>query len=128
MWYLIALIVLFQIKHYVCDYPLQGTYMLGKLKGRFRPLLAHVTVHGMATFFLLVWIMEPQAALLFALADAFTHFWIDRWKVKSSAGLDPKTSPKFWNLLGIDQMAHHFVHYTIIIVTLIYIGVIPLEF
>ena len=27
------LLILFQIKHFLCDFPLQGKYMLGKFKG-----------------------------------------------------------------------------------------------
>ena len=27
------LLVIYQIKHFLCDYPLQGKFMLGKFKG-----------------------------------------------------------------------------------------------
>ena len=29
---LLMLLVLFQLKHFICDYPLQNAYMLGKMK------------------------------------------------------------------------------------------------
>lgn len=45
------LLGMFQIKHFVADYPLQIPYMLGKMKetGWFFPLLSHVSVHGLIT-------------------------------------------------------------------------------
>jgi hypothetical protein len=63
------LLLLFQFKHFIADYPLQGEYMLGKFKdkGWMLPLFAHVGVHGAFTFIIsmFIWIC------------LFTSLWID---------------------------------------------------
>lgn len=76
------LLVLFQIKHFVCDYPLQNQYMLGKFKaglGWILPLLAHTGVHAVATA-LIALCVKPEIALQLALFDMVVHFIMDRIK------------------------------------------------
>lgn len=76
------LLVIYQIKHFVCDYPLQGRYMLGKFKPGnewILPLLAHSAVHGAATLLIaLCW--KPRIAFWLALFDMTIHFCMDRIK------------------------------------------------
>lgn len=78
------LLFLFQIKHFVADYPLQGRYMLGKFKdnwGFFLPLLAHVGVHGIFTLTIcLVFTKDLHKSLWLALIDMIIHFAMDRIK------------------------------------------------
>jgi hypothetical protein len=53
MLILFTLLVVYQFKHFIADFPLQGSYMMGKFKPGFGfvlPLLAHVGVHGVFTF------------------------------------------------------------------------------
>lgn len=81
------LLVLYQIKHFVCDYPLQGRYMLGKFKPGnewILPLLAHSTVHGVGTF-LIASMIKPKIAFWVALFDMVAHFSMDR--IKASPNL-----------------------------------------
>lgn len=82
------LLVIYQIKHFVCDYPLQGQFMLGKFKKYpefILPLLAHSGVHGAATFAIAIWFKSPAVALALGLADMAIHFGVDR--VKASPNL-----------------------------------------
>lgn len=88
MWAL----VIFQIKHYFCDYPWQTPYMLQKFKGGFEwimPLASHAAVHAYCTmiicaFFLLAPIEKGLTPgwYVFALAgfDFIVHFIVDRIK------------------------------------------------
>ncbi len=48
---LAVLLVVFQLKHFMADYPLQNEYMLGKFKakGWFAPLALHAGVHSLFT-------------------------------------------------------------------------------
>lgn len=81
------LLVLYQIKHFVCDYPLQGKYMLGKFKSGWDwvlPLAAHAGVHGGATF-LIALCVKPKSAFWIALFDMAIHFTMDR--IKASPNL-----------------------------------------
>lgn len=112
-----VLLLIYQIKHLVCDYFLQGKYMLGKFneQGWVKPLSAHCGVHALATFVIAtIFTFNPFIGFWLALFDFITHFLIDRTKVISSRDIGTQ-NPKFWHYLGIDQMLHHIIHYFIII-------------
>lgn len=81
------LLVLFQIKHFVCDFPLQTPYMLGKFKekGWELPLLAHAGVHAGVTFLISLGFTNLTSAFLLAIFDLSVHFTMDR--VKASPDL-----------------------------------------
>lgn len=129
LYAVMLLLFLFQIKHYVCDYPLQGKYMLGKFHETDwkMPLLAHSAVHALGTiivvaiystmFGLTTFSLVPFGILLGCL-DLWVHFGIDRWKVLASKNVTPENA-KFWHLLGIDQMGHHLTHYIFIFLLVI---------
>ena len=112
-----TLLVLFQLKHFICDYPLQTQYMLGKMQatGWKLPLAAHAAVHSLATYIITMYFVGPFTAILFALADFIIHFTVDRIKASPKLGgrWNP-SQPYFWWALGADQMAHHLTHYLFI--------------
>lgn len=119
---IIILLVLFQYKHFVADYPLQNAYMLGKFKleGWERPLAAHAGVHALFTFVIVLY-FNPLLALPLAIIDFLVHGIVDRLKAHPHIGGRYKPEqPQFWWCLGADQMAHHLTHYALIflIVTL----------
>lgn len=130
------LLVIYQIKHFVCDYPLQGRYMLGKFKpypDYILPLAAHAGVHAIATM-LIASMFKPKLAIFLGLLDGAIHFAVDR--IKASPDLLGRFKPLtkdtyvaavvsndtealkgntyFWWSLGADQMAHHLTHYILI--------------
>lgn len=124
---LFTLLILFQLKHFICDYPLQTPYMLGKMKatGWVKPLAAHATIHALFTFIISMWfiiITLPGVGFiliptLLALLDFTIHFVVDRLKASPSIGGRFKPDqPYFWWALGADQMAHHLTHYLIIFI------------
>lgn len=129
------LMIVFQIKHYIADYPLQTDYMLGKFKekdGEWElPLLAHCGVHSFFTMFIaLVFLVPIEQAFCFGLIDLLIHFTMDRIKASPTAlgkyeALTKKTFPTatpeekrsnklFWFSLGFDQMIHHLTDILII--------------
>jgi hypothetical protein len=76
------LLLIYQMKHFLCDYPLQGRYMLGKFKkypDYLLPLAAHALVHGVATF-LIALIFNPKIAFSVGALDFCVHFIVDRIK------------------------------------------------
>ncbi len=130
---LIILLIIFQVKHFVADYPLQTKYMLGKFRedGWVKPLLAHVAVHAGITFVIVlgfIAITDPNKphwrAICFgaALFDASCHFVMDRVKAspKMLGRFKPLTAETFhtatpeqirsnvffWWSLGVDQLFH----------------------
>ncbi len=120
---IVLLFVLFQLKHFVADYPLQTQYMLGKFKddGWEKPLLAHVGVHAVFTF-LITCYFGVWHAVLFALFDAITHFVMDRFKADkrylgrftalskdtymSATDEQKRSNWWFWQAHGGDQLFH----------------------
>lgn len=123
---ILILLLIFQVKHFICDYPLQTKYMLGKMnKTNWKlPLLAHASVHAIVTFFIAYWFLDLHYwldtlvfATLLALFDLTVHFTVDRLKASPDLGgkLKPE-QPYFWWALGADQMLHHITHYVIIFI------------
>jgi hypothetical protein len=118
---LFALLLAYQVKHYLCDYRFQTAYMLRKLgeDGWELPLAAHAGVHAAGSFLLGLAatlavgrgaINVLGLALLGAWLDFAAHFFIDRLKANASRGLTP-AQPLFWRHLGLDQLGHHATHY-----------------
>lgn len=79
-----ALLIAFQIKHFIADYPLQGKYMLKKfLPGMefFFPLLAHCSVHAVLTFLIALGFGATlKLSAIVAVIDLCLHFVMDRIK------------------------------------------------
>lgn len=113
MSFLILLLVLFQIKHFLCDYILQTPYMLRKGESGWSwvgPLMAHAGVHSLFTCFIIL-LVNPALCWL-AFVDFGVHFLVDRFKAgKKYLGRYQPNDKKFWWALGFDQMCHHLTHY-----------------
>jgi hypothetical protein len=128
-----GLLLTFQLKHWLADYPLQRKYMLGKFRedwGFFLPLLAHVAVHGAFTFAIAAVSESVTLAAALAVFDMTIHFLMDRakagkrylgrWTALTAATAQNATNEQwrsnnlFWWMLGIDQGVHHLTHYVII--------------
>ncbi len=99
---LLILLVLFQLKHFLADYPLQRPWMLGKFKegwGFVPPLLAHVSVHGLLTYLIVrFWTGDVRMGFCLAALDMTIHFMMDRLKA----------GPRYmgrWKPLNAEQMA-----------------------
>ena len=115
---IMLLLVLFQMKHFVADFPLQNTYMLGKMKhkGWMLPLAAHTSVHALGTF-IIVSYWDIKLAVILACLDFILHFIVDRLKASPNIGGILKIyKPYFWWALGLDQMSHHLINYMFIFI------------
>lgn len=119
----VLLLLTLQLKHFICDYPLQGQYMLGKagVTNWVKPLATHSLVHAAGTFIVFVWI-NPNLALLLAFVDFVLHFIVDRLKASPNLGgrWNP-SQPYFWWALGLDQMAHHVINILFVYYALAYV-------
>jgi len=130
-----ALLLAFQVKHFLADYPLQSpAFFLGKFRRGwdFLPALAaHALIHATLTS----WIAAVAGAslgrcLLLGAFDAVVHGTMDRikagprymgrWKPLTATEYPASTPAQklgnklFWNALGFDQMVHHLTHYAVI--------------
>lgn len=118
------LLAAFQLKHFLCDFPFQTQYMLGKFKkvGWIDPLLRHTLTHFLGTAIICLWYLQthpnkidPLIPATLASLDLIIHFIVDRIKAHPDLGGRWKPDSKyFWWCIGLDQMAHHFTHYAII--------------
>ena len=111
------LLVVFQLKHFVADFPLQNRYMLQKKKTDWSfipPLASHCAIHALLTLVLVLW-LEPRLWWL-GLVDFFVHFTMDRIKAgpRYLGRFSDVSKSSFWIALGFDQMVHHLTHIYII--------------
>lgn len=112
------LLVIYQFKHFLADFPLQTEYMLRKFRRTdwVLPLSAHAGTHAISTLFIVaIFTQNILLAVGLAIFDFIIHFIMDR--IKASPDLLGRWGPsesKFWYMVGIDQMVHHLTHYTII--------------
>lgn len=129
-----VLLLIYQLKHFLADFPFQTGYMLGKFKDGWAfllPLCAHVLVHACFTFIIVFLFTESLfLAVTLAAFDLIVHFIMDRVKAgnkylgkyKALAATEYPSSTKkqkrhntfFWWSLGLDQTVHHLTHYAII--------------
>ncbi|MEM7404474.1 MAG: DUF3307 domain-containing protein [Pseudomonadota bacterium] len=112
-----GLLVTFQLKHFIADFPLQTSWMLNKRLPGWSfvlPLAAHCAVHAGITL-LIVLIVHPTLWWL-ALVDFCVHFVMDRCKSAAHylGRFNDPTRQSFWNCFGFDQLVHHLTHYFII--------------
>ena len=124
MYSIFILLIAFQIKHFVCDFPLQNKYMLGKMNKEnwARPLLAHSLVHSFGTFVVVVIATANiYISIMLSIVDLILHFIVDRLKASPKLGGRFKMDqPYFWWALGLDQMAHHIINYIFIVIIVSY--------
>lgn len=111
------LLIVFQIKHFVADFPLQKEYMLTKADRSWsflKPLVLHCLVHGGLTLSITLYFAPHLWWLCFI--DFTIHFLMDRIKSghKYLGRFNDMSKPSYWNSVGIDQMVHHFTNYLMI--------------
>ena len=111
------LLTLFIIKHFVCDFPLQSVWMAAN-KGTYghRGGLAHIGVHALGTFFILIVFAQateiffaPTLFLMIFLFEAVVHYHTDWFKMNLNKMMNwtCDKSSEFWILLGVDQLIHY---------------------
>ena len=111
------LLVIYQLKHYIADFPLQREYMLRKTRAQWDfvlPLATHCFVHAIGT--LIICLIFAPALYWLAVLDFVVHFIMDRVKSgpKYLGRFNDLSKAGFWNCLGFDQMVHHLTHIYIV--------------
>lgn len=110
---ILLLLALLQVKHALCDGPLQFATML-KQKGNYGEAggLAHAGLHGLGTLAaLIVFGMAALPSLALAAVDAVIHYHADFTKealVRRNGWSHDK--PFFWWALMGDQMIHQLTY------------------
>lgn len=114
---LLLLFLLFTIKHFIVDFPLQGEFQW-KNKGTYGHLggILHASLHTLATFTILIFFVNVWGSLLFSILDGLIHYHIDflKMKINQITGWKADKNPEFWGLLGLDQFLHYLTYILII--------------
>ncbi|MBL8790529.1 MAG: DUF3307 domain-containing protein [Rhizobiales bacterium] len=110
---ILLLLVLFQVKHFICDAPLQTGAMV-RDKGHYGRVLGivHAGIHGAGTLgTLLLFGALPLLAVKLALLDFVIHYHVDFSKEQIVRRAGWTTSvPQFWWALSADQMMHQLTY------------------
>lgn len=120
----LTLLILFQIKHFVADYPLQTPAMIRGKGILFNPQgILHSLHHSALTLatlavFSLIHPVAMMLAVAIASAEFFIHYVIDYSKMQYGRTLTTD-DPKFWWAIGFDQMLHHFTYLAFVWIVLI---------
>lgn len=122
---MLCLLVAFQIKHFICDFPLQAHPYMYKNKGTYGHPggIAHALIHGFGTMFLGIIFGLPFTLWgMLVILDFVVHYHIDwaKMKLNNHYGWTPLTSEKFWILLGVDQLLHQLTYIWFIQIILTY--------
>ena len=112
----LVLLSLFQLKHFLADYPLQTIEMVRE-KGIYgkRGGIYHSLIHAVLTFLVLGLVnytLFPVAyTLAFGIAaiEFFIHYHIDWSKMQMSKRFSTQDKG-FWNWIGFDQLLHHLTY------------------
>ena len=113
---LIAVFVILQIKHFVCDYLLQTPYQLLNKGIYLHPGgLLHAGLHALFTMGAFL-VASPSVALGIAIVvgEFLIHYHIDwvKEQVIQRKGWDA-TQRNFWWAIGFDQLLHHLTYIVI---------------
>lgn len=122
---MIAMLVGFQVKHFVADYLLQPSWIL-RSKGDVRKIggYVHAMLHaGGSLPVLAIGGADLASALLLASAEFAVHYAIDHAKAGISIGnaAEPSTAA-YWALHGADQLLHHLTYTAMIVAVLLVDG------
>ena len=113
--YLLLTLSAFQLKHFICDGPLQTLSMVQAKSHYGRPLgILHAAIHGVGTLVVFLTVgLGP--ALILALADFVLHYHIDYSKenIVKRMGWNTSTGP-FWWALSADQGLHQLTYLALV--------------
>ena len=109
---ILILVLLLQLKHSVCDGPLQTPRMVAEGRYGLRGGLAHAGLHGLGSLLALFLFGLPAwLVLLLAAADSVIHYHIDFLKETLVRTKGWTTSDSyFWWTLAADQTLHHLTY------------------
>ena len=113
--FILFVLAVFQLKHFICDDPLQTLSMVQAKSHYGRPLgVLHAAIHGVGTLvvFLLAGTGSP---LILALADFVIHYHIDFTKenIVKKMGWSTSNGP-FWWALSADQGLHQLTYLALV--------------
>ena len=119
---ILLLLALFQLKHFLVDFPLQRPYQyLNKGTYGHPGGLEHALLHGLGTATFLFFFAPPGLALVLIAAEMLFHYHLDwaKMRINAAKGWGPTTHEEFWWLLGLDQALHQVSYVVIAAIALV---------
>ncbi|MGB8363311.1 MAG: DUF3307 domain-containing protein [Rhizomicrobium sp.] len=113
MQLILAALLLFQIKHFVCDFLLQPYRMVIKKGIYLHPMgLLHAGLHALGSLpALLLLSRAPQAIAIVILGEFVIHYHTDWTKAQLDKHLKlDNHSSLHWAIFGADQMIHQMTY------------------
>jgi hypothetical protein len=109
----LSLLGLLQVKHFICDGPLQTKLMVDEKRRYGAPMgLAHAGIHGLGTVVAMVFMLGFVPLVIgLGVLDVAIHYHVDFTKenVVKRMGWTPAQGP-FWWAMSFDQMLHHLTY------------------
>lgn len=116
VYILIAILAILEIKHFICDYLLQGRYQLLNKGTYLHPGgILHAATHALFTMLVFL-IVPPKIALGIAIVfgEFLVHYHIDWLKERVLRGSGWVTAQReFWWAIGADQLLHQLTYLVI---------------
>jgi Protein of unknown function (DUF3307) len=108
------ILLLFQVKHLICDFILQGPYQyLNKGKYGHPGGLLHIGIHAIGSIIVLsAWLTSQTNMWWLVIFEAIIHYHMDWTKVNICKIFDwkPTNSEYYWWLTGSDQFVHQITY------------------
>ncbi len=119
---ILGLFAVLQIKHFVCDFPLQTRYQLVN-KGTYGHPggILHSAIHAIATTLAFL-VLTPTLIVgaVIVVGEFLLHYHIDWTKMQIMKATDWSSQQwQFWWAMGFDQLAHHLTYLAIIAVLVV---------
>lgn len=116
VYLLIAILIILQVKHFLCDYPLQTRYQVLNKGTYLHPGgIIHSATHALLTMPVFL-IAVPTFALGAAIVvgEFLIHYHID-WSKEQIIRRNgwSATQRQFWWAIGADQLLHHLTYLVI---------------
>lgn len=114
---ILTTLLIFQVKHFLCDFVLQPYSIVVKKGIYLHPAgLLHAGLHALGSIpALLLLLHAPQTIALFILGEFVVHYHVDWTKanIDRVLKLDNRSS-LHWAIFGADQMIHQFTYLAMI--------------
>ena len=114
---ILGLFAALQLKHFICDYPLQTRYQLVN-KGTYGHPggILHSGIHVVGTALVLMLVSPALAVVALILAGEFViHYHVDWSKAQVMKSTNwTSNDAYFWWAIGADQLMHHLTYLGII--------------
>ena len=110
---LLLALLLFQLKHFVCDFLLQSYATISKKGIYLHPVgLAHAGIHAIGSLpALLVLTHAPTPIIELMAAEFVVHYHVDWLKANVDKWFKLDTTKyAYWAIFGADQLAHQLTY------------------